>query len=298
MRDPEGSVPLKIVQGDQGRIYVRAEVRHFSGWGLWKKKLDLGSQQFNQETLPWVQRKRHQSVIMNKTPRDVRIHVYVMRLSRWRAAVKSLNAGVGVEEVQARFGFTGNLHQDIDPAAKVPQMATIPPGQSHYVEIPRVGAGIRSSRKAAVAIVTDSNDEKDGRKMRMEAMVHLRSKTLLTVTLQVDEEGKVIGSAAAEEEGGILSQVMRVIQNKANASPRSSAPNTDGRSRSDANTATTGSAVSVSTSATDRSVFWRVSAGLPTDSPPMAESKSDENSPCAVAADNKAGDVAGPGNGS
>ncbi|CAN0204801.1 unnamed protein product [Ectocarpus sp. 4 AP-2014] len=234
VRDPETSIPLEIVQDNQGKVYVRAHVRHFSCWGLFKTKpLVFGPEQYHTQIIPWAQRRRHQSLIQNNTPGGVDIHIYAMRMSQWSAALKSVKAGAGVEDFQANFEFTGDVRQNVNPAALVPQMVTIPSGHSHWIEVPRVGAGFRSSRKAVVIIVTESNDENDGTRIRMEAVEHLRSKTMLTVTLRVSEEGEVIGSPVAAESGGILSQVMRVIQNQVNATPNNP-PSTAGRT----NTAT------------------------------------------------------------
>ncbi|CAB1104964.1 unnamed protein product [Ectocarpus sp. CCAP 1310/34] len=232
VRDPESSIPLQIVQDNQGKVYVRAHIRHFSRWGLFKTKpLVFGPQLFHEQTIPWMQSKRHQSLIQNNTP-GVDIHIYAMRIAQWSAAVKSVKAGAGAEGFQANFEFTGDVHQNVNPAALVPQMVTIPPGHSHWIEVPRVGAGFRSSRKAVVMIVTELNDENDGKRMRLEAVEHLRSRTMLTVTLRVSE-GKVIGSPVAAEAGGILSQLMRAIQNDVNATPNN-APSTV-RSRSETN---------------------------------------------------------------
>ncbi|CAM9294783.1 unnamed protein product [Ectocarpus sp. 6 AP-2014] len=220
VRDPETSIPLEIVQDNQGKVYVRAHVRHFSCWGLFKTKpLVFGPEQYHTQTIPWAQRRRNQSVIKNNTPGGVDIHIYAMRMSQWSAALESVKAGAGIEGFQANFEIAGDVHENVNPAALVPQMVTIPSGHSHWIEVPRVGAGFRSSRKAVVIIVTESNHESNGTRIRMEAVEHLRSKTMLTVTLRVSEEGKVIGSPAAAESGGILSQVMRVIQNQVNATP-------------------------------------------------------------------------------
>ncbi|CAN0402154.1 unnamed protein product [Pylaiella littoralis] len=225
IRDPEGSAPLKIVKDNQGQIYVRAEIRHFSSWGLFEK-LDLAPEEFAQQKLPWKQRRTHQSVIVNMTPRGVHIYAYVVPLSRWNFAVESVHTGAGVREVEASFDFSGDFHREVHPQAKVPQMARISSERSHFFEIPRVGAGVRSRRRAVVAIATCFDGEKGAPKMRLEAVVHLRSRMALTVTLDVDEEGKVKGSPVAEESDGILSQLMRAIENTANAMP----PSQDGRS--------------------------------------------------------------------
>lgn len=259
VRDPESSKPPEIVKDDRGRVYVRARVRHFSFWGCFKrKKLDFGPQLYHTQKIPWAQRKTHQSVIKDCTPGGVDIHVYAMQLSQWSAALESVKAGAGAEGVEATFEFGGDVHEEVSPAALIPQMVTIPSGHSHWFEIPRVGAGVLSSRKAAVVIVTESSDDRDGRRMRMEAMEHLRSRTMLTVTLRVGDDGRVIGSPCAAESGGILSQVNRVIQNQANAAPTtagqapptsSSAANTEVRSRSETNSVVNETASAVSSSA-------------------------------------------------
>ncbi|CAM9988318.1 unnamed protein product [Ectocarpus sp. 12 AP-2014] len=190
-----------------------------------------------------------------------------MRMSQWNAALESVKAGAGVEGFQANFEFTGDVRQNVNPAALVPQMVTIPSGHSHWIEVPRVGAGFRSSRKAVVMIVTEFNDESDGKRMRLEAVEHLRSRTMLTVTLRVSEEGKVIGSPVASEAGGILSQLMRAIQNQVNATPNN-APSTAARSRSETN-----SGVNIGLGAE------RPGAEQFIGSPAMAESSGDDISP-------------------
>lgn len=281
-----------------GRIYVRAEIWHFSIWGL-GKKINIYPEEFMQQTLPWVQRKRHRSVITNETPHNVRIYVYVMRSSQWTTSVDSLHAGIGVGEVQARLDFSGDIHEDINPAAKFPQMAPIKSKGSHWVDIPREGAGIRSSRKAVVAIFTSFKDGNDVTKIRLEALVHLPSKTSLTVTLDVDEEGKVRSSPVAEESGGILSLLMSLMQNQANATLPSSTPTAGGRSRSEANTnmsVTSSEQDGSNANEQDGSNAGRSSAGLLTGPPAMANSKNEENSCCADAMCKPSADVAGSGN--
>lgn len=283
-RDPESSIPLEVVKDDQGLIYVRARVRHFSFWGCWKRKrLEFGPQVYHTEKIPWPQRRRHQSVIKNNTP-GVDIHVYAMQLSQWSAALESVKAGAGAEGFNASFEVGGDVHEDVNPAALIPQMVTIPSGYSHWFEIPRVGAGVWSSRKAAVVIVTESSDEKDGRRMRMEAMEHLRSRTMLTVTLPVDQNGKVIGSPCAAESGGILSQVNRVIQNQANATPGGPPPssaNTEASSRSETHSVVndTGSAVSSASTAGGAVSGTESSGALLTGSPAIEDSDRDESPP-------------------
>ena len=297
VRDPESSKPPEIVKDDQGRIYVRAQVRHFSFWGCFKrKKLDFGPQLYHTQKIPWSQRKMHQSVIKNCTP-GVDIHVYAMQLSQWSAALESVKAGAGAEGIEANFEFGGDVHEEVNPAALIPQMVTIPSGHSHWFEIPRVGAGILSSRKAAVVIVTESSDERDGRRMRMEAMEHLRSRTMLTVTLRV-ENGRVIGSPCAAESGGILSQVNRVIQNQANAMPRGPPPstNTEARSRSETNSVVndTASAASSASTAGGATVSGTRSSGERlVGSPAMADSDCEESSPGTAVAGGAANGEAG-----
>eukprot|EP00752_Nemacystus_decipiens_P012608 g11166.t2 len=302
-RDPEYSKPPEIVKDDQGRVYVRVQVRHFSFWSCWKK-IDIGPQIYHTQDIPWPQRRMHQSLIKNKTP-GVDIHVYAMQLSQWSAALESVKAGAGAEGINANFELGGDLHEEVNPAALIPQMVTIPPGYSHWFEIPRVGAGITSSRKAAVVIVTESSDERDGRKMRMEAMEHLRSGTMLTVTLRVDENGRVIGSPCAAESGGILSQVFRVIQNQANSIPSKPPPstNTEARSRSETYSVVNeaGSAASSAPAAGGGAAAsgTRSAGAPPTGSPAMADSDPEESTPgtavvpaAAAAANREAGDAA------
>ncbi|CAM9258348.1 unnamed protein product [Ectocarpus sp. 4 AP-2014] len=277
VRDPESSIPPEIVQDNQGKVYVRAHVRHFSCWGFFFKPLAIGPQLFHEQTIPWVQSKRHQSLIQNNTPGGVDIHIYAMRMSQWSAALESVKAGAGVDGFQANFEFTGDVRQNVNPAALVPQMVTIPSGHSHWIEVPRVGAGFLSSRKAVVMIVTESNDENDGKRMRLEAVEHLRSRTMLTVTLRVSEEGEVIGNPVASEAGGILSQLMRAIQNDVNATPNNP-PSTAARSRSETN-----SGVNIGLGAE------RPGAEQLIGSPAMEESSGDDISPTGAGpADNAA----------
>ncbi|CAN0348782.1 unnamed protein product [Ectocarpus fasciculatus] len=276
LRDPESSIPLEIVQDNQGNVYVRAHVRHFSLYKLFKrKKLSIAPQQFHKETIPWAQRERHQSVIQNNTPEGVDIHIYAMRMSQWSAALQSVKAGAGVEGFQANFEFNGDIHENVNPATLVPQMVTIPPRHSHWIEVPRVGAGFRSSRKAVVMIVTESHDENDGTRRRLEAAVHLRSDTMLTVTLPV-KDGKVTGSPPAP--GGILSQLMRLIENSLNATPNN-APSTAARSRSEANSGAN---------------FGGLDADQFVGSPAMAESSDDDGSPTGAGPEDDAAAVTTP----
>eukprot|EP00903_Cladosiphon_okamuranus_P016594 g15307.t1 len=291
VRDPESSIPLEVVKGDWGRVYVRARVRHFCFWGCWKRKrLDFGPQLYHTQKIPWSQRKTHRSLIKNNTP-GVDIHVYAMQMSQWSAALESVKAGAGAEGFEANFEITGDVHEEVNPVALIPQMVTIPSGHSHWFEIPRVGGGVWSSRKAAVVIVTETSDEKDGRRMRMEAMEHLRSRTMLTVTLRV-ENGRVIGSPCAAESGGILSQVNRVIQNQVSATSggggRPSSTNTEARSRSETNSVVneTGSPVSSASNAgvagaaaAAAALGTGLTGALPMGSPAMADSDRDEESP-------------------
>lgn len=168
VRDPERSTPLEIVKDEQGKIYVRAQVHHFCRWSLFKKKklLDMGKEEHKQERIPREQRRRHQSVIKNGTDGNVDIHVYAMRMSQWSAAVESAAAGASVEGIAGgNVEFSGSLRKQVNAAALLPQMVTIRPGCSHWFEIPRVGTGLISSRKAVMAIVTT---EPDGQSMRYE----------------------------------------------------------------------------------------------------------------------------------
>lgn len=285
-RDPESSIPLEIVKDDQGNIYVRAQVRHFCFWGFFKNKLDFGPQLYHMQTIPWSQRRRHQSIIKNDTP-GMDIHVYVMRMSQWAAALESVKAGAGQEGFEANFEMAGDLREEVNPAALIPQMVTIPPEHSHWFEIPRVGSGFRSSRRAVVVIVTESIDERDGRKMRMESVEHLRCGTMLTVKLRV-ENGSVVGNPCAAESGGILSQVNRVIQNQVNATPgrppAAASSNTEARSRSETNSLVdeTGSAVSSASTACGAISGARPSGATLMDSPATTDSDRDASSPGAA----------------
>ena len=157
VRDPEHSNPLEIVKDIQGKIYVRAQVHHFSCWSLFQKQtpVDLGNQKFKQERIPRMQQKRHQSVIKNDRDGGVTIHVYAMRMSQWSAALESADVEASVASVaggHVRLG--GGVRRQDAAAASMPQMVTIEPGGSHWLEIPRIGTGLWSSRKAVVAIVT------------------------------------------------------------------------------------------------------------------------------------------------
>ncbi|CAM9496122.1 unnamed protein product, partial [Hapterophycus canaliculatus] len=288
VRDPEGAIPLQIVKDDQGQTYVRAHIQHFSIWGLWKQQeLDLGPQVYRETKLPWTQRRKHQSVIKNITSNDISIHVYAMRMSQWEAALESVKAGGGVEGFQAEFELAGGVQKNFHAIAKIPQMMTIPSGNSQWLEIPRVGTGLWSSRKAAVVIVTEENAETGGRVMRMEAVVHLRSEMLLEVNLPI-KNGKVSGSPAAAESGGILSQVMRVIQNQANALP-GKPPSTVGQSRTEPHSAVTdrscGEQSSLSTATVGSAAGVELAGGELLGSRVMAESKAEEGFPAASATD-------------
>lgn len=164
IRDPESSIPLEIVKDAQGRIYVRAQVRHFSRWSFWEKDLDAGDQMYATESISWSNRRRHQSLIKNCTDDDVTIYAFAMRMARWDVAFESFKAGAGAGDAQGTLEVVGSMHKKITAAALLPQMVAIPSGNSHWFEIPRVGT--TSSRKAVVAIVTESNDEKDGQRLR------------------------------------------------------------------------------------------------------------------------------------
>eukprot|EP00903_Cladosiphon_okamuranus_P010680 g10097.t1 len=219
VRDPERSIPLEIVKDDLGKIYVRAQVRHFSLWGFFKKKesLDFGRQGYKDDLIPWHQRRRHRSLIKNDNDGNVNILVYVMRMSQWSAAVESATVGAGVDGFGGSIELSGGVRKQVNPAAGLPQGATIQPGHSHWVEIPRVGTGFWSCRKAVVAIVTtESNGGDGGGRMRLEAMLHVRCKTMVTVKLPV-VNGKVDAPPIASGDGGVLPLLMRVILNHANA---------------------------------------------------------------------------------
>lgn len=89
-----------------------------------------------------------------------------MRMSQWSAALESFKVGAGAEGLEASVEFAGGVRKQVNAAALLPQMVAIPSGNSHWLEIPRVGTGFWSSRKAVVAIVTTSDDEEDGRRLR------------------------------------------------------------------------------------------------------------------------------------
>eukprot|EP00752_Nemacystus_decipiens_P002384 g2250.t1 len=219
IRDPEDSTPLEIVQDDHGNIYVRAQIRHFCFWRF-LKKLDFGDQCIETVRIPWTQQRRHQSIVKNETAGNVDIQVYAMRVSQWDAVVESATAGVGVEGVGVNIELSGRLSKQVHAAAMLPQMATIKPKKSHWFEIPRVGTGLLNSRKAVMFIVTTEPNSGDGKKrMRLEATIHVRCKTMVTVKLPVATNGD---PPIASEEGGTLDLLMRVIRNYANATPRSS----------------------------------------------------------------------------
>eukprot|EP00752_Nemacystus_decipiens_P003353 g3101.t1 len=289
-RDRENSKPPEIIKDEQGRVYVRARVRHFSFWGLWKRKnLDFGPQLYHRQKIPFSQRKMHMSLIKNSTP-GVDIHVFAMRKSQW-SALKAVKAKAGAEGVEATIEYGTDVHEEVNPAILLPQMVTIPSGHSHWFEIPRVGAGILSSRKVVVVICTEYTDERDGRTMRMEAMEHLRGQTMLTVRLRV-ENGRVIGPHCAAESGGILSQVNRVIQNQYNAMPSGSSPTQPSQSQSQPSTNV---GVTVSNEVTGAFSVMTKSSGapLPADYDVFAVSDGDESSPgTAGGANNEAGDAA------
>lgn len=213
VRDPESrAAPLEVIR-EGGHIYVRVSVRHFSWFSLWKKK-QIAPQTFEQESVPIIQRRRRQSLIQNDTE-GVDIQVYVMRMSQWIASLESAKASIGSEHIGVTGEVTGNVTATHTNVALVPQLCTIQPGYSQWFEIPRSGTRILSGRKAAVCIVTQVN--RGGQNtLRVEGIVQLRSKMRLTVKLPV-ENGQVLGTPAASGPGGILLQVMRIINNTANA---------------------------------------------------------------------------------
>ncbi len=243
VRDPECSIPLRVVKDDKGNIYVRAQVRHFTIFGFFMKS-DPIKFPYLEEKLPWGHRRGHSSIVTNNTD-GVPIHVYAMRMSQWKVAMKAVEGGAGVKGVEAHFHLDGTAHKEEHAAAKVPQMVTLAgDGSSHRLEVSRVGTGLRHRRKVVVVIATESTetDENGRRKVRVEAMIHLRSNTRLTVTLPA-KDGQVQGASAAEGSGGICSQVTAIIQNIVNAKP-ASPPTSLGssgatRSHSEANSSTT-----------------------------------------------------------
>lgn len=221
VRDPENSIPLIVIQEEGGRIFVRAQVRHFSVSTLWKdeKEVDLGFQRYPIKAIPHRQRQGNKSVVKNETD-GVDIKVYVWRCAQWNAAVEAVKLGGGVNEVQASMEFVGNVRKEKTSAARLPQGTTIRPGESHFVEIPHAGS-IFSPRKATVSIVTESHTDEDGYSTRLETQLMLRARMMLTVTLPVGADGNVVGHPIASDSGGVLHQIMRLIQNEVNSEPRS-----------------------------------------------------------------------------
>lgn len=218
IRDPASSLPLIVIQDEHGKIFVRAQVRHFSSRALWKgdeEELNLGFQRYRVQDIPPRQRRGHKSVIKNETT-GVAIKVFAWRCAQWNAAIESVTMGGGVKEVEANLEVAGNLSKTITCAARLPQGATILPGESQFIEVPHAGS-VLSPRKVAVSIVTKSYTDEDGYSTRMEAQLFLRHRKMLTVTLPVDANGNVAGHPIASESGGVLHQIVRVIQNQVNA---------------------------------------------------------------------------------
>lgn len=130
--------------------------------GGWKKPLDLdvGDQIYKMDSIPREERNRHDSVIKNGTDAGVTIHVYPMRMSQWAAAVKFFKMLAGTE------GLRASDYDGVSCGAMLPQMTDIRSGCSKWFYIPREGAGVRSRRKAVVAICTVSHDESDVEMLR------------------------------------------------------------------------------------------------------------------------------------
>lgn len=167
VRDPECSIPLEIIKGDQGRIYARAHVRRLSRWSFWKKRLDASDQMYQLEMIPWRQRRRYQSLIKNTTPEDVTIHAYVMRMSQWTATLEFCKAAADAEGVETNVEAAGSMWAQRYVASSASQIVSIPSGCSHWFEIPRVGAGFWPRRKVmAVIFTTVAHHEGGGRELR------------------------------------------------------------------------------------------------------------------------------------
>ncbi|CAB1118430.1 unnamed protein product [Ectocarpus sp. CCAP 1310/34] len=162
-----------------------------------KKPLELafGPRMVNSERIPLGQRRRHKSVIRNNSNGEG-IRVFVMNMSTWSAGLESINARAGA-------GFESNVDHKFYPPASigsaelcVPQMVVIPPGHSHWFEIPRATGGSFFSRKAMVVIASEGEDPK----MQLQAVVLLRSSTLLTVSLGFSRtRGKVVVDTLTRE---------------------------------------------------------------------------------------------------
>lgn len=144
VRDPESrSVPLEIVKDEQGRIYVRAQVRHFCWWIFCRRdRLDKGKELYKTESIPFMDRRWHQSHVTNSTPHDITIHAFAWRMSQWDAAVESVKAGAGPEGTGVRAEVAGRLQKQVHAPALLPQMVPIPSGHSQWLEISRVGGGL------------------------------------------------------------------------------------------------------------------------------------------------------------
>lgn len=206
---------LEVIQED-GHIYIRAKI-HGSFWvSIWKK-INSTSEDYKMEPIPFPQRRRYQSLVQNET-KGVSIQVYVMQLSQWSAALNSIKTGSAVEELNAALTFCSRFNFKKYDVDMIPQFVSIPPGRSHWFEIPRCGTKLCSKRKAAVCIVTETVDIDGGTRVRMEAMVPLGKNKRLLVDLPV-ENGRVRRMPAASGSGGVLSQAMRVLSNQAHALP-------------------------------------------------------------------------------
>lgn len=218
VRDPESrATSLKVVkEGDQ--LYVRVSVYDFSWFSLWKK-MEIAPQIFKQESAPLFGVHRpHQILVINDTE-EVDIHVYIVEMSQLNASLESIKNSVGAESVEVDGEGVENVPATSTNVALAPELCTIGPGERHWLVIPRCRAGkLPRTQSTPVCIFTQTVDGVKGSpRMRMEGLVQLGRKKQLTVKLPV-EHGRVLGTPAASEPGGVLSQILRVVNNMENAS--------------------------------------------------------------------------------
>lgn len=206
--DPQSRSALQIVRDDDRRVFIRAKINHSSLVGFFRK-VDINEPPFSEEAIPLRQRRRHQSVIANKTA-GVDIQVYMLRKAQIRTVVKAAKAAAEVPGAHVSMELRLSRILERLTAQLVPQCATIPSGYSQHFDIPRCGWW---RRKAVVYIVTKTPDE-----TRVEGMVQLGCHKKLTVQLPVGDDGFVQRRPIADGTGGILEQVRAVILNQANAS--------------------------------------------------------------------------------
>lgn len=151
-------------------------------------------------------------MVQNET-RDTDVHVYVTDSSHWNADLESAMARGGAEGFKATFACSGDSPPKVVDTALFSQCATIPPGHSHWFETARQGMGKRSRQTSTVCIATTADN---AHQMRVKAVVALGSNRRLMVTLPV-ENGRVSDNPIALDSGGMLSQVVGVMNYQPNA---------------------------------------------------------------------------------